>query len=226
MNHPHATPLTRTSPRTSRKTCILALAVAAALPGHPALVYEFDTGSDLKVSWNNTIKYSMAYRLKDADPGLLAGGYAAAGPGDFTGLNLDDGNQNFRKKGVVSNRVDWLTELDISTHNMGMRASGAAWYDTVYNRSNDNASPASNAAGLAGVANNEFTEGTRNLHGRKAELLDAFVYLKGSVGSLPGTVRLGRHTLQYGESLFFGANGIAAAQGPVSYTHLTLPTKA
>ena len=208
--------------RAARKTAgmTMALAVAAALPCQSALAYEFDTGSDIKVSWNNTVKYSTAYRLKDADPGLLAGGYAAAGPGDFTGLNLDDGNQNFRKKGIVSNRVDWLTELDISTHNMGMRASGAAWYDTVYNRRNDNASPSSNAAGLAGVANNEFTEGTRKLHGRKAELLDAFVYVKGSVGGLSGNLRAGRHTLQYGESLFFGANGIAAAQGPVDLVKL------
>ena len=84
---------TQQPPRTTRKTGALtmALAVAAALPCQSALAYEFDTGSDLKVSWNNTIKYSAAYRLKDADPGLLAGGYAAAGPGDFTGLNLDDG---------------------------------------------------------------------------------------------------------------------------------------
>jgi hypothetical protein len=30
-----------------------------------------------------------------------------------------------------------------------------------------------------------------------------------------GTLRLGKHTLQWGESLFFGQNGIANAQGPV-----------
>ena len=213
-------PTTTPQPRAVRKTSLLALAVAAALPCQSALAFEFDTGSDIKVSWNNTIKYSGAYRLKDADPGLLAGGYPSAGPGDFTGLNLDDGNRNFRKKGIVSNRVDWLTELDISTHNMGVRLSGAAWYDTVYNRRNDNDSASSNAAVLAGVAANDFTDGTRRLHGRKAELLDAFVYVKGSVGGLSGNLRAGSHTLQYGESLFFGANGIAAAQGPVDLVKL------
>ncbi len=60
----------------------------------------------------------------------------------------------------------------------------------------------------------------RTLHGRNAELLDAFVFAKGTLGELPGTVRVGRHTLQYGESLFFGANGIANAQGPVDLVKL------
>ncbi|MFZ6756222.1 DUF1302 domain-containing protein [Undibacterium sp. Ji50W] len=200
---------------------LLALAVAAVLPTTHAYAYEFETDNpDLKISWNNTFKYSTAYRLRDADTRLLAGGYPSAGPGDFTGYNLDDGNQNFRNKGIVSNRIDWLSEFDAGTRNLGMRISAAAWYDTVYNRSNDNASYGSNAATLLGNAGNSFTDGTRTLHGRNAELLDAFVFAKGTLGELPGTVRVGRHTLQYGESLFFGANGIANAQGPVDLVKL------
>jgi len=198
---------------------LLALAVAAALPA--ANAYEFETDNpELKISWNNTFKYSGAYRLKDADARLLAGGYPSAGPGDFTGYNVDDGNQNFRNKGIVSNRVDWLSEFDAGTRNLGMRISAAAWYDASYNRSNDNGSAASNAVTLTGRAGNTFADGTRLLHGRNAELLDAFVFAKGTLGELPGTVRVGRHTLQYGESLFFGANGIANAQGPVDLVKL------
>ncbi|MES2350147.1 MAG: DUF1302 domain-containing protein [Pseudomonadota bacterium] len=198
---------------------LLALAVAAAMPA--AHAFEFETDNpDLKISWNNTFKYSSAYRLKDADARLLAGGYPSSGPGDFTGYNIDDGNQNFRRKGIVSSRVDWLSEFDAGTRNLGMRVSAAAWYDTAYNRNNDNGSAASNAVTLAGQAGNTFAEGTRLLHGRNAELLDAFVFAKGALGELPGTVRVGRHTLQYGESLFFGANGIANAQGPVDLVKL------
>jgi hypothetical protein len=198
---------------------LIALAVAAAMPA--AHAYEFETANpELKISWNNTFKYSTAYRLKDADSRLLAGGYPSAGPGDFTGYNLDDGNQNFRNKGIVSSRVDWLSEFDAGTRTLGMRISAAGWYDSVYNRSNDNGSAASNAVTLNGQSGNSFAEGTRLLHGRNAELLDAFVFAKGTLGELPGTVRVGRHTLQYGESLFFGANGIANAQGPVDLVKL------
>jgi len=200
---------------------LLAAALAAIWPAHAVHAFEFDTGNpDLKISWNNTFKYSTAYRLKDADPRLLSGGYPAAGPTDFTGANMDDGDLNFRHKGLVSNRVDWLTELDITTAAYGARVSAAAWYDAMYNRPNQNPSPATNAAILTGRAADAFTPGTRRLHGRDAEVLDAFVYAKGSVGELPGTVRVGRHTLQYGETLFFGANGIANAQGPVDLVKL------
>ena len=199
----------------------LAAAIASMLPLQAVHALEFNSGNpEWKISWNNTFKYSTAYRLKDADSRLLSGGYPAAGPNDATGINLDDGNMNFRKKGIVSNRLDWLSELDIGTSRMGGRLSTAAWYDTVYNRPNDNDSPATNAATLTGRPTNEFAPGTRTLHGRDAEVLDAFVFAKGNVGELPGTVRLGKHTLQYGETLFFGSNGIANAQGPVDLVKL------
>lgn len=204
---------------TNLRRSILAIAITAALPA--AQAYEFTTSDpELKISWNNTFKYSGAYRLRDASARLLAGGYNAAGPADFTGYNLDDGNQNFRNKGIVSNRVDWLSEFDAGTRTLGVRVSAAGWYDAAYTSSNDNASPASNAVTLTGQSATRFANGTRTLHGRNAELLDAFVFAKGTLGELPGTVRVGRHTLQYGESLFFGANGIANAQGPVDLVKL------
>lgn len=206
---------------TSFTPTAMVIALASVLPMQMVHALEFDTGNpDLRVTWNNTFKYSNAYRLKDASGGLLESGYPSAGPGDFTGYNLDDGNRNFRNKGIVSNRLDWLSELDIGTRNIGMRLSTAAWYDSVYNRSNDNDSPGTNAASLTGRPTNEFTAGTRRLHGRDAEVMDAFVFAKGNVGELPGTLRVGRHTLQYGETLFFGANGIANAQGPVDLVKL------
>lgn len=206
---------------TSFTPTAIAVALASVLPMQATHALEFDSGNpDLRISWNNTFKYSTAYRLRNADPRLLSSGYPSAGPGDFSGYNLDDGNLNFRKKGIVSNRLDWLSELDIGTRNFGGRLSAAAWYDSVYNRSNDNNSPSTNAATLAGLATNQFAPGTRTLHGRDAEVLDAFVFAKGTVGDLPGTARLGRHTLQYGESLFFGSNGIANAQGPVDLVKL------
>jgi len=67
----------------------------------------------------------------------------------------------------------------------------------------------------SGQAANQFLPATVSQHGRGEELLDAFAYVKGSLGDMPGTLRVGRHTLQWGESLFFGQNGIANAQGPV-----------
>jgi len=160
---------------------------------------------DLKLRWDNTLKYSAAWRTQ--------------GPGGTLtrDANLDDGDRNF-KRGLVSNRLDLFSELDLSYRDFGFRASGAAWYDAVYNRTNSNDSPFT--ANASSVPSNEFPHATRDLMGRKAELLDAFAFGSGSLGGMPASFRLGRHSVLYGESLFFGANGIAGGQSPVDYIKL------
>lgn len=189
----------RAAPRLHPLAALLAVCgLAATLP---AAAFEMETGNpDLRVRWDNTFKYSAATRLKDASAVLLAD------------PNLDDGNRNF-SKGLISNRVDLLSELDINYQNFGARISGAAWYDDVYNKSNANNSPGT--ANAVSAPYNQFTEETRKLHGRKAEILDAYLYGKFDLDGRQATVRLGKHTLVYGESLFFGGNGIAGAMAPV-----------
>jgi hypothetical protein len=175
-----------------------ALAQLAVAPASWAV--EFETSSpDFKVRWDNTVKYNAAFRLKAQSPGLIVD------------ANLDDGDRSF-DKGLISNRVDLLSELDLSYKDTGLRISGAAWYDNAYNRKNDHDSPLT--ASQASVAYNEFTGATRNLHGKKAELLDAFVYSRFELGNMQANLRLGRHTVLYGETLFFGDNGISGGQAP------------
>ena len=176
---------------------------------------EFDTGnSDLKVRWDNTFKYSVAARVKNRSDALVTDDPAA----NRNSLNLDDGDRNFGR-GLISNRLDLLSELDVAWKNkFGGRVSAAAWYDSVYNRNNDNDAP--DRVNQTSRPFNEFTDATRKLHGRKAEVLDAFVFANGDIGGHSANVRLGKHTLLYGETLFFGANGIANAQSPVDVVKL------
>ncbi|MCK2119954.1 DUF1302 domain-containing protein [Pseudomonas aeruginosa] len=178
-----------------------ALLVIGSFTAVQAFAFDFDTGNtDLKIRWDNNLKYSSMWRLKDASSELVAE------------LNQDDGDRNF-SRGLVSNRVDLLSEMDVVYKDFGFRVSGAAWYDDIYNRSNDNDSPLTNNS--VSVDHRHFTDDTEKLHGRKAELLDAFVFGRFDAGGMPLTLRAGKHTLVYGETLFFGSNGIAAAQGPV-----------
>ena len=178
----------------------------AALSGPPAawaVAIDMDN-PDVALRWDNTLKYSAAVRLRDADPVLLAN------------PNNDDGDRNFGK-GLISSRLDWLTEADITWRKrFGARMSGAAWYDKVYNRSNDNPGFADGAfPNQVSVPPDEFTDATRKLHGRSAEVLDAFVFGQFEVGDTSASMRAGRHSLVWGESLFFGANAIAGGQMPV-----------
>jgi hypothetical protein len=174
-----------------------------------ALAFQFDTGIEgLSTSWDNTLKYSNAFRLNERADNVMA---STSNP------NKDDGDRNF-STGLISNRFDLLSELDIKYQNVGARLSGAAWYDTVYNRDNDNNSPAT--ANPVSVDHDEFTKKTRDLHGRDAEILDAFVYGSTDIGSTRLSARLGQFNQIYGESLFFGANGIANAQSTVDLVKL------
>lgn len=178
-----------------------AVAIAAALVAGQAMAFEIESENpDVKMRWDNTFKYSNAFRLKAPSAGLV---------GD---PNLDDGDRNFGK-GLISNRVDLLSEFDVTYKGFGFRMSGAAWYDTVYNRRNDNDSPGT--VNHTSTAPDEFASGTRKVHGRDAELLDAFFFGKADLGDAKATFRLGQHAVLYGESLFFGANGIAGGQQPV-----------
>ncbi|MBO1537268.1 DUF1302 domain-containing protein [Pseudomonas sp. OA65] len=182
----------------------LTLAASLGLGASAAQAFQIDTGNpDLSLRWDNTLKYSAAWRLKAPSSKLSEG---------QTALNQNDGDHNFGK-GLISNRLDILSELDIGFHNFGARVSGAAWYDTVYQDRNDNNDAAS--ANQRSVGFDEFTSDTRQLHGGDGELLDAFVYWNGELADRTLSVRAGRHGLIWGESLFFGGNGIAGAMAPV-----------
>ncbi|HEY1329776.1 MAG TPA: DUF1302 family protein, partial [Casimicrobiaceae bacterium] len=190
--------------RASFVACAL---TAVPLPAHS---YEFETGNaDLAIHWDNTFKYSSAWRL-GARSGVLIDSPPAT-------VNQDDGDRNFAR-GLVSSRADLLSELDVVYRDVGARVSLAAWYDSVYNRTNANDSPAT--ANPISVPHNEFTNATRKLMGADAEFLDYFVFARKSFGDMSGTVRLGNHALIWGETLFFGANGIAGGQAPVDIVKL------
>ncbi|OGB67029.1 MAG: hypothetical protein A2496_02100 [Burkholderiales bacterium RIFOXYC12_FULL_60_6] len=175
----------------------------------------------MSVRFDNTVKASAIYRLHDADPALVdsfrllvPGVPASAFP---QALNFNAGNDNFRSKGFVSERIDLLSELDVVYRNRyGFRVSAAASYDAAYSRSSQ-ATDAMNGQ----TPYNEFSSYTREAAGRSAEVLDAFAFAGWDIGeSRKLNVRLGKHALVYGESLFFGDNGIARAQGPMNVQKL------
>lgn len=186
------------------------LAVLIAAAAGPACAIDIDTGNpDMALRWDNTVKYSVAGRLKSADPVIVSN------------PNGDDGDRNFGK-GLISNRVDWLTEADVTfQRRFGARVSGAAWYDRAYMRHNDNPGFAGGAfPNQISVPSDEFTAATKKVHGRDAEVLDAFVFGKFDLGETTLGLRAGRHAMVWGESLFFGANGIAGGMMPVDVVKL------
>ncbi|MGZ5183835.1 MAG: DUF1302 domain-containing protein [Caldimonas sp.] len=205
-----------------------AVAAAAACMAASASAVEIDTGSpDWSVRWDNSVRASTKVRVESADPALkdsfrqVPTGAPPPAPASFSfpqALNFNAGDQNFQKKGLVSARLDLLSEFDaVWRKDFGMRISAAAWYDDKLHHKTH----ADNDPTIGQTPYNEFPDHTRKIAGNDAEVLDAFVFGGWTLGDgMKLTTKLGRHALQWGESLFFGDNGIARAQGPIDIDKL------
>ena len=202
MNNPLARspPIAPTRAPLSRS--LSAIAVAAILVSMPVQAAELYSGDGFDIRWDNTLRYSAAFRISPRNPKLLAD------------PNGDDGDRDFAP-GLISNRLDLLSTLDISRGDFGVHVSVAAWYDTVYHARTANNSP--QTYNPISVPNTQFATSVRNLMGQDAEFEDAFAYGNFAVEEVPVSLRLGRQTVLWGESLFYDANSIAAAQAPVDY---------
>ncbi len=219
MNNFLATAARPAAPRLALLKMAALAAAMAAVHGHAA---ELELSNpDWTVRFDNTLKISTMYRVHDADPALVnttrtlvPGVPGSAFP---QALNFNAGDDNFRNKGLVSKRVDLLSEFDaVYRKDFGVRLSAAGWYDQAYDGRTDAADTHNGQSPY-----DRIPESTRKLAGRKAELLDAFIFGGWELG--PGhklSARLGQHALVYGETLFFGDNGIARAQGPTDVMKL------
>lgn len=160
---------------------------------------------DLQLSWNNTLRYNWGTRLQGRDPRIA------------NNALYDQGDALFDRYDTITNRLDWLSEFDLSyRERYGLRVTAAAWHDTAYSdfdRSNPNA--LGTGAAPTSYVNNEFTSSVqRYYNGPSAELLDAFVFGAFNVGHAIWNVKMGRHALVWGESLFGSTHAVSYSQAP------------
>jgi len=195
-----AQPTTATMRRLCRNASWAVAAFCVLVPNAGVRAADLGDVDGWDVRWDNTVRYTAAFRLFRQSDALIAD------------PNADDGDRNF-SPGLVSNRFDLLSELDVSKGNFGLDVSADGWYDTVYHQTNHNDSPAT--FNPYTVPHNHFTHATEILQGEDADLLNAFVHDSFDVGDTPVSFRLGRNSLLWGESLFFASNGIAAGQAPI-----------
>jgi hypothetical protein len=175
----------------------VAIDVGAAYPGH---AFDLDSGDGWDIRWDNTLRGTLGFRTDPANPALLAN------------VNGDDGDRAFAP-GIESERLDLLTEFDATQGGFGADLSADAWVDPVYFQATANRSPAT--FNPLSVPHTQFPASVRTLQGGDADLLNANLHDSFTLAGLPATVRVGRQSLLWGESLFSTTNGIAAGQAPV-----------
>jgi hypothetical protein len=159
---------------------------------------------NLEINLETTVSYSTFYRVNDPSAILL------------DNVNGDEGDRDFRH-GFVDNTFDVLPVFDLKYGSFGMHVSGEAFIDTPYLSKNQDNSPGTFNP-ISTSDNQSFTSATRDVNGRNAVLLDAFVYDGINFGAEDQqtlTVKFGRQTLLWGQSLFFASNGISAGQAPL-----------
>ena len=164
-----------------------ALAIAALFAASSAVqAFDIDTGNpDVQMRWDNTLRYNLGARAQSQDSNIIGS------------PNYDDGDRNFNKGSLVTNRFDVLSEFDfVYKRQMGFRVSAAGWYDNAYNHlDNTNTATANtlvNGFPVAGVLS-DYTK--RYAKGPSGEILDAFGFVNFDVADMPVNIKAGQHTV-------------------------------
>jgi hypothetical protein len=198
--------------RSERGAFRIALLSAAALcacgAAGVAQAFDIDTGrEDVKARWDNTFRYNLGSRVQQQDPAILGN------------ANADDGDRNFSKGSLVTNRLDLLSEFDVVWQGKyGFRLSGAGWYDQAYSHLDNTSTATANTLVNGLPAAGQLSSYTKRYgKGLSGEMLDWFTFGSFDIGGVPVNARLGQHTAYWGESLLLGGliHGIAYSQNSV-----------
>jgi len=157
---------------------------------------------DFQGSLDTTASYGLSWRVQDQDKDLIGiqnGGYAYS-------VNGDDGDLNY-DTGLISNVFKMTSELEFSYRNFGGFFRGTAFYDFENERSSRERT--------------KLTSEARKLVGRDVELLDAYLWTRFDLGTMPVDIRVGEQVVNWGESTFI-QNSINAIN-PVNVNALRLP---
>lgn len=195
----------------SRKfNCLpIALACMMALPGAQA-GETVDLGNGFKFDWSLSTIYALGVRTKSPNP-LLAS--------DDTNASGNDGNNNFKKGAITTNRLSALFESKLTKGDSGFVLTGSTFYDQSYHRPTgfDGSTMPSTPAPY-----NRFTSQARHFNGGYSRLLDTYAFTTVNIGQGSKLdLRVGRQVVNWGEANYFA--NISGAQGPFDGAKSDIP---
>ena len=184
-----------------RPLCLASVAVALVGMMGTAQAFNIETGNqDVELSWSNTFRYNLGKRVQERNPVIA------------NTANSDEGDYAFDKGKIVTNRLDWLTELDYNyAKRFGFRVTGAAWTDAAFH---DDVRTNPIYATRGSYTGNQFSAYTKRFQKSGAEFLDALVFANGDIGDMPGTIKIGRQAVLWGEAVVLSTHSVSYAQAP------------
>jgi hypothetical protein len=165
-------------------TLALAIAVGCAAP---AQAVTFNIG-EIEGQLDSSLSIGASWSMRSPDRDLIGpnnGGQGQAQTGD-------DGRLNFKKGETFSKIFKGIHDLELRYGDTGVFVRGKYWYDFELK---------DESRLFKDIDDHNRKEGAQS---SGAEILDAFLYHNYALGDLPGTVRVGKQVVSWGESTFIG----------------------
>ncbi len=169
----------------------LAVSLASAIAA-PAFAVNFNIG-EIEGQLDSSLSVGASWSMRDADKNLIGKNNGGKGLSQTS----DDGHLNFKKGETFSKIFKGIHDLELKYGDTGVFVRGKYWYDFELK---DESRP------FKDIDDHGRKEGAQS---SGAQILDAFVYHNYDIADQPGSVRLGKQVVSWGESTFI-QNGINA----------------
>ncbi|MDD2160281.1 MULTISPECIES: DUF1302 domain-containing protein [Pseudomonas] len=167
----------------------LAVSLASTLAA-PAFGVTFNIG-EIEGQIDSSMSVGASWSTQKADKDLIGVNNGGRGLSQTS----DDGHLNFKRGETFSKIFKGIHDLELKYGDTGVFVRGKYWYDFELK---------DEGREFKDISDNNRKEGQKS---SGAQILDAFVYHNYSIADQPGSVRLGKQVVSWGESTFI-QNGI------------------
>ena len=176
--------MTTTKPFWRMAKLPLAVSLASTLAA-PAFGVTFNIG-EIEGQLDSSLSVGASWSVRSADRDLIGVNNGGQGLSQTT----DDGRLNFKKGETFSKIFKGIHDLELKYGDTGVFVRGKYWYDFELK---------DESRLFKDIDDSNRKEGAK---ASGAEILDAFVYHNYDIAGQPGSVRLGKQVVSWGESTF------------------------
>lgn len=164
----------------------LAVSLASSLAG-PAFGVSFNVG-EIEGQFDSSLSIGASWSTQSPNKNLIGvnnGGHGLS-------QTSDDGHANFKSGETFSKIFKGIHDLELKYGDTGVFVRGKYWYDFELK---------DESRQFKDISDSNRKEGAKSAGG---QILDAFVYHNYAIADQPGSVRLGKQVVSWGESTFIG----------------------
>ncbi|QSL93783.1 DUF1302 domain-containing protein [Ectopseudomonas toyotomiensis] len=177
---------TKTKPYWRLAKLPLAVSLASTLAA-PAFGVTFNIG-EIEGQFDSSLSVGASWSTSKADKDLIGVNNGGRGLSQTS----DDGHLNFKRGETFSKIFKGIHDLELKYGDTGVFVRGKYWYDFELK---------DESRLFKDISDSNRKEGAQS---SGAEILDAFIYHNYAIGNMPGSVRLGKQVVNWGESTFIG----------------------